>query len=48
MHIDRTRIEQAAHATGIDVDDLAAFFAQGEERTYAPGEWLFQESTPRR
>ncbi len=48
MHIDRTRIEQAAHATGIDVDDLAAFFAQGEERTYAPGEWLFQQSTPRR
>ena len=48
MQIERTRIEQAARATGIDIDDLAAFFAEGEERIYAPGEWLFQESTPRR
>jgi len=47
MKIDQTTIKQAAKASGISVDDLMAFFAEGEQRTYSPNEWLFQQSTPR-
>jgi len=37
----------AATATGAEPDDLAALLAGGTERTFAPGAWLFHESTPR-
>ncbi len=45
--MEKKLITQAAQATGIDKKDLAEFFAKGAETTYAPNEWLFQESTPR-
>ena len=47
MQIERKKIEQAAQASGISVDDLTAFLAEGTEHKYAANEWLFQESTPR-
>ena len=40
-------ITRAAQASGIDKKDLTDFFAKGVQKTYAPNEWLFQESTPR-
>ena len=40
-------IGQASKASGISEDDLRVFFAEGEQRTYPPNEWLFHESTPR-
>jgi len=40
-------IQQAAKSSGISQKDLTLFFSEGEEQTYAPNEWLFQESTPR-
>ncbi len=48
MNIDEKTIQQAAKASGISVDDLSAFLAEGEQRNYKPNEWLFQESTPRK
>ena len=47
MQLEKKKIEQAAQASGISVEDVTAFFAEGEERRYAANEWLFQESTPR-
>ena len=47
MQIERKKIEQAAQASGISVEDLTAFLAEGTEHKYAANEWLFQESTPR-
>jgi aspartate ammonia-lyase len=40
-------IKQVSQASGIREEDLRSFFAQGEQRTYQPNEWLFHESTPR-
>jgi len=37
----------AAAATGIAEADLRAFTTRGTRKTYAAGEWLFHESTPR-
>ncbi len=48
MKIEESILKQAASATGLQVDDLTAFFKQGEQRTYQPNEWLFHESTPRK
>lgn len=48
MSIDKSIIKQAAKATGISAEDLSAFFAEGEQHNYAPNEWLFQQSTPRK
>ncbi len=47
MILDKRIIQQAAKSSGISQEDLTLFFAEGEEQTYAPNEWLFQESTPR-
>ena len=47
MQLEKKKIEQAAQASGISVEDVTAFFAEGEERRYAANEWLFHESTPR-
>ena len=47
MQLTQKSIEQAAQVSGISVEDVAAFFAQGAEHTYAANEWLFQESAPR-
>ena len=40
-------LKNTAAATGIAAADLQGFFAQGEQKTYQPEEWLFHESTPR-
>ncbi|MFN8473421.1 MAG: aspartate ammonia-lyase [Anaerolineae bacterium] len=37
----------ASRVTGITTEDLESVFARSERVTYAPGEWLFHESTPR-
>ena len=37
----------AAQAMGINIDDLRAIVEQGERKSYAAGEYLFHESTPR-
>ncbi len=47
MTIEKSIIQRAAKRSGISEADLAVFFAEGEEFTYQPNEWLFQESTPR-
>ena len=47
MQIEQKQIEQAANISGIGVEDLTAFLAEGSEHHYGPNEWLFQESTPR-
>ena len=47
MQIAQQRIEQAAKVSGISVEDLSAFLAEGSAHRYAANEWLFQESTPR-
>ena len=47
MQIETKTIEQAAMVSGIGVEDLTAFFAEGRAQSYGPNEWLFQESTPR-
>ena len=47
MQIEQQRIEQAAQVSGINVDDLTAFLAEGAVQHYGSNEWLFQESTPR-
>jgi aspartate ammonia-lyase len=38
----------ASRSTGINQEDLAILFAQGEEQVYHPNEWIFHEATPRR
>nr|WP_269746302.1 aspartate ammonia-lyase [Desulfogranum japonicum] len=40
-------LKQASKASGISINDLTAFFEQGEQKTYKPNEWLFQQSMPR-
>ena len=40
--------KQTAASTGIDREDLNAFFAKAEKVGYKPEEWLFHESMPRR
>lgn len=47
MNIEKSILEQAEKGTGIDREDLKAFFSEGEKKVYQPNEWLFQESTPR-
>ncbi len=42
-----TLLENTSVATGIDVEDLHELLDRGNRRTYAPGAWLFHESTPR-
>ncbi|WP_084813347.1 aspartate ammonia-lyase [Desulfogranum japonicum] len=42
-----TILKQASKASGISINDLTAFFEQGEQKTYKPNEWLFQQSMPR-
>jgi len=37
----------AANDTGISQSDLVFVFSKGERKTYAPGEYLFHESSPR-
>lgn len=48
MQINKSLIRQAAKASGISEEDLALFFAEGEQKIYQPNDWLFQESTPRK
>lgn len=40
-------VERTSTKTGIAQKDLAAILSQGARKTYAPGAWLFHESTPR-
>lgn len=47
MILGKRIIQKAAKSSGISQEDLTLFFTEGEEQTYAPNEWLFQESTPR-
>ncbi len=57
MHISRkwriemtlleTLMNNAATATGISKSDLLSVFGKGERKSYAPGEYLFHESSPR-
>lgn len=47
MTLDERTIKQAAKSSGISEKDLGIFFSEGEEKSYQPNEWLFQESTPR-
>jgi len=47
MILDERSIKKAAKSSGISEADLGVFFSEGEEKTYQPNEWLFQESTPR-
>ncbi len=48
MSVLDTIISNAAESLGISEDDLRAIAAKGERKRYAPGEYLFHESTPRR
>ncbi|MFO7727540.1 MAG: aspartate ammonia-lyase [Desulfonatronovibrio sp.] len=40
-------IERTSSKTGIAQKDLETILAQGFRKTYAPGAWIFHESTPR-
>ena len=40
-------IKEAAHVIEVALEDMQAFFDLGQEQSYAAGEWLFHESTPR-
>jgi aspartate ammonia-lyase len=42
-----TLLESASAATGISKVDLTYVFGKGERKVYAPGEYLFHESSPR-
>ncbi len=48
MEFETTFLKQASKASGISEEDLRLFFKEGEKIEYAPNEWLFQESTPRK
>ncbi|SHO46770.1 aspartate ammonia-lyase [Desulfopila aestuarii] len=48
MKIEHSIIKHVSKTTGISEDDLEIFFKEGVEQSYAPNEWLFQESTPRK
>ena len=41
-------LDKASRKMGVSQADLKGFFQRGEQKTYAPEEWLFHESTPRR
>lgn len=47
MQIEQAIFQQVKKATGLNKEELRAFFDRGERRQYEPNEWLFQESTPR-
>lgn len=47
MDIEKSLLKQAALGSGINEEDLKAFFSEGKKRVYEANEWLFQESTPR-
>jgi aspartate ammonia-lyase len=47
MILEKSILKRAAKSSGISEEDLTQFFAEGQEKTYEPNEWLFQESTPR-
>src|SRR5262245_24846542 len=42
-----TIITRAAQAMDLAEEDLRTIFAQGAQKTYEAGAWLFHESTPR-
>jgi aspartate ammonia-lyase len=42
-----TLLDSASAATGISKVDLTYVFGKGERKVYAPGEYLFHESSPR-
>ena len=42
-----TLLANASKAMGISIDDLQAIIEQGQRKSYAAGEYLFHESTPR-
>ena len=48
MTKEKKLIREAARSSGIGERDLEHFFGEGERREYAPNEWLFHESTPRK
>ena len=48
MNIEEKIIKIAARSSDIPADDLTAFFSEGIRRSYAPNEWLFHESMPRK
>ncbi len=48
MIIEQSIIRQAAMVSGLSENDLTVFFGKGRPHSYRPGEWLFQEATPRR
>ncbi|PIE73895.1 MAG: aspartate ammonia-lyase [Deltaproteobacteria bacterium] len=48
MEIGDKLIQRAARNSDISEQDLRFFLSEGERRVYAPNEWLFQESTPRK
>ena len=40
-------LANAAKAMGVTLEDLQTIVKQGERKSYAAGEYLFHESTPR-
>ena len=47
MKLDTETVTAAAQRIGIAPDDLAAIVRRGQSVTYAAGDYLFHESTPR-
>src|SRR5512138_2452082 len=47
MNLLESMMVTATTATGISKDDLLFVFGKGERKNYAPGEYLFHESSPR-
>ncbi len=47
MTLLETLMSKAAPAMGLSEGDLMFLFSKGERKTYAPGEYLFHESSPR-
>ncbi|CAG0934856.1 Aspartate ammonia-lyase [Rhodocyclaceae bacterium] len=47
MSLLQSLIVTASTATGISQNDLIFVFGKGQRKTYAPGEYLFHESSPR-
>ncbi len=47
MSLDHDTLSAAAKRIGIAIEELAAVAGQGKEVTYAAGDYLFHESTPR-
>ncbi len=40
-------MERLAKNVGASLEEIKDFFQRGEDKTYAPEDWLFRESTPR-